>query len=83
LAPLDFCEGLMNVEDRVEERHGVQAPAKSGRVAEPLLAVCSAIAWGALAVSLWNLLERDRARRLRRQISNKLLAQVFPSGRVD
>jgi hypothetical protein len=67
----------------VEERRAAAAPVKSGRVAESLLAVGSAIAWGALALSVWNLLERDRARRLRRQISNKLLAQVFPSGKLD
>ena len=53
----------MNREDSVEERRVAEAPAKPGRVAEALLAVCSAIAWAALMVSLWGLLQRDRARR--------------------
>jgi hypothetical protein len=50
---------------------------------ESLLAVGSAIAWGALAVSLWGFMERTRARRLRRQVSNRILAQVFPRGRLQ
>ena len=67
----------------MEERRAERVATKSRREIESFLALCSAIAWGALAVSLWNLLERDRAHRLRREVSNRLLRQVFPSGRLD
>ena len=60
-----------------------EARASGRREMESLLAVGSAIAWGALAVSLWGFMERTRARRLRRQVSNRILAQVFPRGRLE
>jgi hypothetical protein len=66
----------------VEERP-IETDVRARREVESLLAVGSAIAWGALAVSVWTLMERSRARRLRHQISNRLLAQVFPPGRPD
>jgi len=67
----------------VEERAALTVESKNRLDLEPLLAVGSAIAWGALALSLWGLIERSRARRLRHQISNRLLGQVFPRTRVD
>jgi hypothetical protein len=56
---------------------------QSKREVESLLAIGSALAWGALAVSVWSYVEQTRARKLRRRISDRLLAQVFPAGRVD
>ncbi len=67
----------------MEEQRAVAAESHVRREVESLLAIGSAIAWGALAVSLWGYMERSRARRLRHQVSNRLLAQVFPRGRVD
>jgi hypothetical protein len=67
----------------VQERRSVYAGSKSKRELESLLALGSAIAWGALAVSLWGYLERSRTRRVRHQVSNRLLQQVFPTGRMD
>jgi hypothetical protein len=66
----------------VEERP-IETDLNARREVQSLLAVGSAIAWGALAVSVWTLMERTRARRLRHQISNRLLAQVFPARRPD
>ena len=56
---------------------------QSKREVESLLAIGSALAWGALAVSVWSYVEQTRARKLRRRISDRLLAQVFPVDRVD
>jgi hypothetical protein len=67
----------------VQDRRAVGADSAMRREMESLLALGSAIAWGALAVSLWSYMERSRARRLRHQISNRLLAQVFPQGRIS
>jgi hypothetical protein len=67
----------------VREQYGLSVDEHTRRELESLLAVGSAIAWGALAISVWGYVERSRARRARRVISNKLLTQVFPSGRVD
>ena len=66
----------------MQERRGVAVPTNVRREVESLLAIGSAIAWGALAVSLWSLLERDRARRLRHRVSDRLLTEVFPRGPV-
>ena len=60
-----------------------EADPRRRRRLKPLLAVGSAIAWGALAVSLWGFIERSRARRIRHKISNRLLAQVFPRARSN
>ena len=46
---------------------------------ESLLVLGSALMWGAVAVSVWSLLERVRERRQRHTVSNKLLSQVFGS----
>ena len=67
----------------MEDRRALNVQSNSRRELESLLALGSAIAWGALAVSVWSYVERTRARRERHQVSNRLLAQVFPQGRVD
>lgn len=67
----------------MQERRNVEVQSSARREVESLLAVGSAIAWGALAVSLWNFLEHSRDRRLRHRVSDRLLAQVFPTGRLD
>ena len=64
----------------MQERRGVAVETNVRRELESLLALGTAIAWGALAVSLWSLLERDRAKRLRHRVSDRLLSQVFPKG---
>ena len=56
---------------------------KSRREVESLLAVGSALAWGALALSVWSYVEHSRARKLCRRVSDRLLAEVFPAGRLD
>jgi hypothetical protein len=70
-------------EAAVQERWMFEAEPRRRRRLEPLLAVGSAIAWGALAVSLWGFIERSRARRIRHKVSNRLLSQVFPAGCRD
>jgi hypothetical protein len=67
----------------VQQQRGVGVDPNVRRDLESLLALGSAIAWGALAVSVWNFVEYSRARKLRRRVSDRLLAQVFPSGRVQ
>jgi hypothetical protein len=67
----------------VQQQRGAGIDPNLRRDLESLLALGSAIAWGALAVSVWNFVEFSRARKLRRQVSDRLLAQVFPSGRVE
>jgi hypothetical protein len=67
----------------VQERQVWVTKSQSKREVESLLAIGSALAWGALAVSVWSYVEQTRARKLRRRISDRLLAQVFPAGRVD
>jgi hypothetical protein len=67
----------------VEYRQPTNSHTSSRRELESLLAVGSAIAWGALAVSVWSYVERNRDRRRRHHVSNRLLAQVFPRGRVE
>jgi hypothetical protein len=71
------------VEGAVEDWRALNVQSNSRRELESLLALGSAIAWGALAVSVWSYVERSRARRERHLVSNRLLAQVFPRGRVD
>ena len=46
----------------MEERAALTVESKNRLDLEPLLAVGSAIAWGALALSLWGLIERSRAK---------------------
>jgi hypothetical protein len=70
-------------ESVVREQRGLSVDEHTRRELESLLAVGSAIAWGALAISVWGYVERSRARRVRHVGSNKSLTQVFPSGRVD
>jgi hypothetical protein len=67
----------------VQERQVWVTGSRSKREVESLLTIGSALAWGALAVSVWSYVEQTRARKLRRRISDRLLAQVFPAGRVD
>ena len=67
----------------MEDQRAAHLQVNQRRELESLLALGSAIAWGALAVSVWSYVERSRARRLRHEVSNRLLAQVFPRGRVD
>jgi hypothetical protein len=67
----------------VQDRQVWMTKSQSKREVESLLAIGSALAWGALAVSVWSYVEQTRARKLRRRISDRLLAQVFPAGRVD
>jgi hypothetical protein len=71
------------VEAAVEYRRAANVQGNQRRELESLLALGSAIAWGALAVSVWSYVERSRARRLRHEVSNRLLAQVFPKGRLE
>ena len=67
----------------VQERQKVEVQLSARREVESLLAVGSALAWGALAVSLWSFVEHSRYRCLRHRVSDRLLAQVFPVGRLD
>lgn len=67
----------------MQERQVWVTGSRSKREVESLLTIGSALAWGALAVSVWSYVEQTRARKLRRRISDRLLAQVFPAGRVD
>ena len=67
----------------MEYRQGGNVQSGTRCEVDSLLALGSAIAWGALAVSVWSFVERSRARQQRHQVSNRLLHQVFPTGRVD
>ena len=67
----------------MQERQVWLNKSQSTREVESLLAIGSALAWGALAVSVWSYVEQTRARKLRRRISDRLLAQVFPSDRIN
>ena len=67
----------------MDGRQAANVQMNQRRELESLLALGSAIAWGALAVSVWSYVERSRARRLRHDVSNRLLAQVFPRGRLE
>ena len=67
----------------MEDRQAANVQSNTRRELESLLALGSAIAWGALAVSVYSYVERSRARRMRHQVSDRLLTQVFPGGRVD
>ena len=65
----------MSQDEAVSERG---SSSRLWRGLDSLLAIGSAIAWGAIAVGLWELIQRERIRRQRHRISNRLLAQVFP-----
>jgi hypothetical protein len=67
----------------VQEQQVWAARLKARREVESLLAVGSALAWGALALSVWSYVEHSRARKLCHRVSERLLAEVFPAGRVD
>ena len=67
----------------MQERQVEGTRSRSKREVESLLALGSALAWGALVVSLWSYVEQSRARKLRRRVSDRILAQVFPAGRID
>lgn len=66
----------------MQEGQAVPLESNVRREVESLLALGSAIAWGALAVSVWSFVERSRARKQRHRISDRLLGQVFPRGRI-
>lgn len=67
----------------MEYRQAGSVQSGTRREVESILALGSAIAWGALAVSVWSYVERSRARRQRHHVSDRLLTQVFPTGRVE
>jgi hypothetical protein len=47
---------------------------------EPLVYFAVGVAWAVVAYGLWKQSRRDEARRRVRDISSKLLSQVFPNG---
>lgn len=61
----------------MDDRHAVNSGSATRRDLNGLVALGSALVWGAVAVSVWSLLERSYERHVRHAVSDKILSQVF------